>query len=119
MGDPLKSESIMKSTPKELQVNLINIDKLESPVKKNNKFSTKSKSSSLEAKEKNLLNIEELASKSAEILSSLSKISSPQQVASGLNSEGQKKHKTFGLQKTDFFVFQNKLPFGVFEEDLK
>ena len=122
--DPLKSESIMKSTPKELQVNLINIDKLESPVKKNNKISTKSKSASLEAKEKNpetknLLNIEELASKSAEILSSLSKISSPQQVASGLNSEDQKKQETFGLQKTDFFIFQNKLPFGVFEEDLK
>ena len=93
-------------------------------IKKKNKISTKSKSSSREVKEKNLetknlLNIEELASKSAEILSSLSKISSPQQVASGLNSEDQKKQETFGLQKTDFFVFQNKLPFGVFEEDLK
>merc|ERR1712126_89928 len=122
----LESEAKAKSKFKEPQ-NLIDMNKLESPVKQNNQSSSKSQLNKMELKEKipefnTPLNIEELASKSAQILSSLSNISLPKQesssLAPGQSSGAEEKQETFGLQKTDFFVFLDKLPFGVFEEDL-
>merc|ERR1712098_368590 len=66
---------------------------------------------------KHRLDVEKLASASAKILSSLQTITKPKEKSNEVEPPVQI-NSDIRCRKTELFVFQNKLPFGMFEEDL-
>merc|ERR1712029_351553 len=71
-------------------------------------------------KPKKELDLNRLAKESAKILSTLQSIKKPAEKSNTVDviASSQDSSTDSRCQKTELFVFQNKLPFGMFEEDL-